>query len=278
MTHLPLLPARIPQRVGGVDVNTVYCTDALSLLARLPDASVDMILCDPPYGVHEMEWDVIPDLTKMFEQMNRVIHPLGSMVITSQQPFTTDCINANRRYFKYETIWHKPRAGDIFNAKNKPLRAHENILVFSKGITANGDQNALSRMRYYPQGTIQAKVKHRQTGGHHIKPRPSWKKEFEVDQIGYPQSVITFMNHENERLHVNQKPVYLFEYLVSTYTLADMLVVDPFLGSGTTAVAARNLGRRYIGCDISPEYVAIARRRLAQPYTPLMFTDDQLAG
>jgi len=202
-------------------LNTVQHCSALELLARLPDASVDLVLCDPPYGVHEMEWDTAPDLVAMFAEMNRVIHPLGAIVMTAQQPFATDCINANRKYFKYETIWHKTRAGDIFNAKNKPLRAHENVLVFSKGVTANGDQNNANRMRYYPQGMTKTKVKHRQTGGHHINPRPSWKKSFDAEYIDYPQSVITFQNHINdsERLHVNQKPIELFEYLICTYTL-----------------------------------------------------------
>lgn len=253
-------------------LNTVSCCSALELLARLPDASVDLVLCDPPYGVHEAEWDTAPDLVVMFAEMNRVIHPLGAIVMTAQQPFATDCINANRKYFKYETIWHKTRAGDIFNAKNKPLRAHENVLVFSKGVTANGDQNDANRMRYYPQGMTKTKVKHRQTvGHHHINPRPSWKKSFDAEYIDYPQSVITFQNHINdsERLHVNQKPIELFEYLIATYTLPNMLVVDPYGGSGTTAAAARNMQRNYITCDISAEYCDLMRKRLAQPYTPL---------
>lgn len=267
----PLLPAF----TGSPQVNTVYNVDALTLLRALPSASVDLILTDPPYGVHEMAWDTAPDLAPMFAEMNRVIHPLGAIVMTAQQPFATDCINANRKHFKYETIWHKTRPGDIFNAKNKPLRAHENILVFSKGVTANGDQNAANRMRYYPQGTTKTKVKHRQTGGHHITPRPSWKREFEADAVDYPQSVITFQNHINERLHVNQKPIALFEYLVMTYTLPNMLVVDPYGGSGTGAESARNLGRNYITCDISAEYCDLMRRRLAQPFTPMF---AELAG
>jgi site-specific DNA-methyltransferase (adenine-specific) len=249
-------------------VNRVHCLDALQLVACIPSNSVDMVLTDPPYGVHEMAWDIVPHLSRMFVEMNRIIRPQGVIVVTSQQPFTTDCINANRRYFKYETIWEKTSVGDVFNAKNKPLRLHENILVFSKGVTANGEQNQKNRMSYFPQDLVHVQRKNARGSHGHIKARVNWKASYDVEWTNYPQSIVKFSNASSKSLHPNQKPIKLFEYLIRTYTEIDGLVVDPFVGSGTTAVAARNLNRRYIVGDSSPEYCAVAEKRLAQPYTP----------
>lgn len=257
----------LPTFVGTPEVNRVYNTDALTLLRAMPDNSVDMILTDPPYGVHEAEWDTAPDLTALWVEIRRILKPRSAVVFTAVQPFTTDLIVSNRDWFKYCWVWSKTIAGDFFNAKNKPMRKHEDIVVFSNGTTANGSDN---KMQYYPQGLIAEQVKHsrpysskfRRDADQIVSTRASWKTEYVSEQSNYPSSVLHFAHGNNLTEHPNQKPVDLFEYLVQTYTVQGALVVDPYGGSGTTAIAARNTNRQYMTCDISPKYCELMRERL----------------
>ena len=266
----------LPAFVGTPEVNKVYNVDALTLLRAMPAGSVDMVLTDPPYGVHEAEWDTAPDLKALWVEITRILKPRSAVVFTAVQPFTTDLIMSNRAWFKYCWVWSKTIAGDFFNAKNKPLRKHEDIVVFSNGTTANGSEN---KMQYYPQDVINEKKTHsrpysskfRREAEQIISTRPNWKESYESEQTNFPGSILHFAHGNNLTEHPNQKPVALFEYLIQTYTVQGALVIDPFGGSGTTAVSARDTGRDYITCDISTEYCDLMNRRLSQPYTPNMF-------
>lgn len=260
-------------------VNRVHETDALTLLAALPTGCVDLILTDPPYAVTEAKWDVDMDWAALWPQFKRVLTPRGACVMTTVMRFAWKLIALDPDWFKYDMVGIKSTASDFLNAKNKPMRMHENIMVFSHGTTANKSDNL---MNYYPQ----------------MQPGIAWRKKqrakdyskntiglmgrtaFQVDKIieggaeRYPTTVLPqqTMNFEGN-LHPNQKPVALFEYLVASYTQTGMLVLDPFGGSGTTAEAARNLGRNYITCDISAEYCELMRNRLSKPFTPQLFTE-----
>lgn len=253
-----LLPSR-----AALEVNRVYHSDALLLCSALDAQSVDMILCDLPYGTTACSWDVIIPFEPMWAAFKRVIKPRGAIVLTASQPFTSALVMSNPKMFKYDIVWHKTQARGFLNAKVEPLREHEDILVFGR-----------AGINYYPQI-------HKKTPAN-IRPHtPSGKptsiygqyaaaseRAIPID-MSYPRSVITFANTNrgDGYLHPTQKPVALFEYLIRTYTQAGDVVLDPTCGSGTTAIAARNTGRNFICGDSSAEYVAVARKRLDAPYT-----------
>lgn len=257
-----------------MELNQVYCMDALELCNTIADSGiqVDMILADLPYGITDCSWDSVIPLAPMWEAFRRVITAAGAIVLTASQPFTSELVTSGRDLFKYDWVWEKSHASNPFNAKNKPMKRHEDVLVFSYGATANG---ARTRMTYTPQGLVPANVAvkggaGRKTGHAIGFGRPSHKDEYVQAFTNYPDSVLEFPN-ASQTVHPNQKPVALFEYLIRTYTQEGALVLDPCVGSGTTAIAARNCNRQFIVGDISPEFVALTERRLAEPYSLPMF-------
>jgi site-specific DNA-methyltransferase (adenine-specific) len=197
----------------------------------------------------------------LWAHYRRVIKPLGAIVLTSAQPFTTVLIASNMPMFKYCWVWEKTKAADFVNAKNKPMRNHEDVCVFSLGTTANGSER---RMVYNPQGLVpQRKLvkagesKFGNIAGH----RPSHKSEYVSEYTNYPMSVLCFPN-EGDTVHPTQKPVALMEYLIRTYTNEGETVLDNTMGSGTTGVAAVRCGRKFIGIERDPNYFEIAKGRI----------------
>jgi site-specific DNA-methyltransferase (adenine-specific) len=259
--------------IGQWALDSVNNTDLLTLCAGLPDQSIDCILCDLPYGTTACAWDEIIPFEPMWAAFKRVIKPRGAIVLTASQPFTTKLISSNFDMFKYCLVWDKVSIGDIMNAKNKPLKRHEDICIFSFGTTANKSPR---RMNYYP---IDLQPSKRKPSRNHTKElkafagkRPSHVEMYQNQASNYPSSILTFSNaNHGMKYHPTQKPVKLFEHLIRLYTQAGDLVLDPTVGSGTTAVAARNTSRRYIVGDTSADYCEIARERLRQPYMLNMF-------
>lgn len=246
----------------------VILGDCLEVMPTLPAQSVDMILCDLPYGTTACAWDVIIPFDALWGQYERLIKPNGAIVLTASQPFTTLLIASRMELFKYCWVWEKSIAGDVMNAKNKPLKQHEDICVFSQGTTANKSQR---RMPYNPQGLrravkprIRSGTDYGASGGSFKVPRPS-HGEYAQEWEGYPTSLLRFPNDTG--LHPTQKPVALFEYLIRTYTQPGAVVLDNCAGSGTTGVAAIQCGRVSILIERDPKYHAIAQRRVqhAQP-------------
>ena len=249
--------------------------DCFATFARIPDGKVDLVVCDPPYGVVECAWDSIIPLDRMWSEIRRVLKPLGACVLTATQPFTTKLITSNPDWFKYSWVWIKNKPTDFPNAKNKPMRRHEDVLIFSEGTTANCSPR---RMPYYPQGLVptnSAKVLNgkrtfkKQGGGGCLGERPSHReyvKEFE----GYPDTVLVCKCVASP-VHPTQKPVELMEYLIRTYSQPGEIVLDFTMGSGTTGVAAGRSGRRFIGCDADTEhgYFKIAKQRIEAAYRRL---------
>jgi len=267
---LPLLPAF----TSTPALDAVYHLDLFDLCAAMQPGSVDMILCDLPYQVHEAAWDTIIPIVPMWEAFKRVIKPRGAIVLTCVMRFAWQLIALNPDWFKYDMVGIKNSATDFLNAHNKPMRAHENILVFSDGTTANG---SLNRMNYYPQmATAPRRIDRRQSQNRKgeafgAKGR-KWTGEARTHDnecLTFPTTILQMKTANIEgNLHPNQKDVDLFRYLIRTYARTGELVFDPCVGSGTTAIAAREENRRYIVGDSSAEYVEVARRRLAQPWTP----------
>ena len=249
------------QRVERIGDAALYLGDCLEVMRGLPDGSVDMILCDLPYGTTACAWDAVIPFEPLWNEYRRVVKPRAAIVLTASQPFTTALAASNMNWFKYCWVWEKSRVGDIFNAKNKPLKKHEDILVFSSGTTANGSKN---RMPYYPQGLQETHkvAKNNETTRAFFAPRPSHKAEYVQTATGYPTSVLKFQNDTGH--HPTQKPVALMEYLIRTYTNEGELVLDNTMGSGTTGVAALKSGRRFVGIERDEKYFGIACVRIVE--------------
>ena len=240
--------------------------DCLDAMRGISDSSVDAIITDLPYGTTAIKWDTVIPLDAMWVCVKRVLKLGGVFVTTASQPFTTNLIASNMGWFKYEWIWEKPMSSGFLHAKNAPLKAHENIIVFSGGAVAHVGKSEL-RMNYNPQmvsgkpykkkSRTEAKMKWGSIG------RPSNVDYLTVnDGTRYPSSVLYFKNPNHNNDHPTQKPVELYEYLILTYTNAGDTVLDICMGSGTTGVAAMNTGRRFIGIERESEYVDVAQRRI----------------
>ncbi len=229
--------------------NKIHFGDCLEVMSEIPAGSVDMILCDLPYGTTACKWDSIIPFGRLWWHYSRVIKPNGIIVLTATQPFTSALVMSNPKMFKYEWIWQKTHPKGHLNAKKQPMRAHESILIFYNKPTT-----------YNPQ----------KTQGHARKvARTSYVKEHTGDSVygrevrdtnydsteRYPLSVQVFPNADlTNVLHPTQKPVMLFEYLIKTYTNEGDIVLDNCSGSGTTAVACINTNRKYICIENNEEY------------------------
>jgi site-specific DNA-methyltransferase (adenine-specific) len=233
--------------------------DCLKEMVNISDRSVDLILCDLPFGNSGFGWDRPIDLACLWQHYKRIIKPNHAIVLFASQPFSTDLINAARDLFKYEWIWIKHRPTGSTHAKNKPMKKHENILVFSSGTTLHQSQSK-RRMPYYPQGLTPNNGDHivsftarKQIVGY----RPSRQKLHLREFTGYPNSVLEFPVDELG-LHPTAKPVGLLEFLIETYTRPGEIVLDSAMGMGSTGIAAANTGRRFIGIEKDTKFFRTA--------------------
>ena len=240
----------------------IYNEDCLLGMSKIPDKSVDMILCDLPYGTTDCKWDVIIPFEPLWEQYERVIKDNGAIVLTASQPFTTDLINSNRKMFKYCWIWEKPRPSNYFAAKYQPLNNTEDIIVFSKGGVNSGSKIPV---KYNPQGVIlcDKTMKNSSVLGEINEAKKSSmkpNKKYKQTITNYPYKTLKF--NSDRSLHPTQKPVALFEYLIKTYTNEGETVLDNCMGSGTTAIACMNTNRNFIGFELDTDYFNIAKERI----------------
>ena len=238
--------------LGSLELNRIYQMDCLDGMKLIPDKSIDMILCDLPYGTTACKWDSIIPLDKLWEQYKRIIKPNGAIVLTACQPFTTKLINSNIEMFKYCWIWQKPQGVDPFMAKKRPLNNYEDICVFY-----------YKQPKYEPQYT---------EGKPYKVERDKKPRKYEITNTimkptttvnegkRYPTRIIKF--NQERGYHPTQKPVALFKYLIKTYTNEGDIILDNCIGSGTTAVAAILTNRKWIGFEIETKYVEIANKRL----------------
>ena len=242
-----------------IELNTIYNEDCLEGMKRIPDKSIDMILCDLPYGTTACRWDTIIPFKPLWEQYERIIKDNGAIILTASQPFTSALVMSNIKLFKYEWIWDKVTARGHLVAKKRPMAQHENILIFGKG-----------KINYYPQMIERPKdkIEYRKTteykrtdimGGSNSN-APTNK----IYDKWYPKTIIVESNagSSNTSIHPTQKPVALFEYLIKTYTNEGETVLDNCIGSGTTAIACINTSRNYIGFELSQTYFNLANERI----------------
>lgn len=231
--------------------------DCLKLMRNIPDASVDMILCDLPYGTTACKWDSIIPFEPLWEEYRRIAKKNAAIVLTSAQPFTTMLIMSNFDNFKYSLVWKKNRPTGFMQAKTKPLNAHEDILVFGEFSVAAQYFNGT----YNPQGVKDAgetTYSNKRKTDHITGNRAQGTTK---SGTGYPKSVLEFSS-ETKTQHPTQKPVALMEYLIRTYTNEGDVVLDNCMGSGTTGVACVNTGRRFIGMEMDAGYYEIAKGRI----------------
>jgi site-specific DNA-methyltransferase (adenine-specific) len=266
----PLLPAF----TSTPEKNKVYHLDLFDLCAAMPSQSVDLILCDLPYGTTACAWDEIIPFDPMWKAFKRVIKSNGAIVLTATEPFTSRLVCSNLSMFRYRWIWEKGQGTDFQLAKLRPLSIVEDVCVFSHAKTANG---AHENMVYYPQ--MLARSKPSKSGGaptaKHLN-NHNMVATGNVFNESYPTNILRY--DKESGLHPTQKPTSLFRYLIRTYTQPGELVFDPCVGSGTTAVSAREEGRSFIVGDSSMAHVEMARDRLATPWTPsFMLQLDQTA-
>ena len=257
-----------------MEVNQIIQGDCLEVMPNIPDKSIDMILCDLPYGTTACKWDTIIPFEPLWKQYKRMIKDNGAIVLTGSEPFSSYLRMSNIKDYKYDWIWRKNTGTGFAIAKYQPLKYHENILVFGKG-----------RMNYNPipterfSETSKRVCKKLVRGG-----GKSTSKHIAMDiiKVQYnsetksPESVLEFKSVPNSggnKLHPTQKPVALFEYLIKTYTNKGDLVLDNCAGSGTTGVACKNLGRNYILIEKELKYVDIINKRIkAIPETLFDYT------
>lgn len=238
-------------------INQIHNMDCLEGMKLLQSKSIDMILCDLPYGVTARnKWDVIIPFDKLWEQYERIIKDDGAIVLTATQPFASKLIVSNPKLFRYDWIWEKTTPTGHLNAKKMPMRAHESILVFYKKLPTYNPIKTTGHERKV------SKAEHKANCIMSTNYNEYGLKTYESTER-YPRSVQRFStDKQKEALHPTQKPVALFEYLIKTYTNEGETVLDTCMGSGTTAVAAINTNRNFIGFEISKEYCAAAKKRI----------------
>lgn len=238
--------------------------DCLELMKDIPDKSIDMILCDLPYGTTANKWDKIIDSDKMWSEYERIVTDKGAIVLFASGQFTNKLINSNEKLYRYKWVWVKNKKGNFVNAKNRPMTQYEEICVFSKGITAN-TKHIERKMNYFPQGLKEVNIKKKNGEtkfGTVAGKRPSHKKETIQTHTGYPTDVLFFNTVSGKPQHPTQKPVALLEYLIKTYTNEGMTVLDNCMGSGSTGVACKHLNRNFIGMELDSNYFKIAKERI----------------
>jgi site-specific DNA-methyltransferase (adenine-specific) len=233
--------------------------ECLEKMKNISNGSIDMILCDLPYGVTACKWDTVIPFCELWEQYNRLIKPNGVIVLTASQPFTSMLIMSNIKDFKYTWTWIKNKKTGFLNAKKQPMRQVEDIVVFYK------KQPTYNPQKTYGHKPVNSYTKHRPDGDTIGKTKIGLSGGGQTDR--YPANILNFsiVNNDNSnerRYHPTQKPVDLMEYLIRTYTNKDDTVLDNCMGSGTTGVACKNLNRNFIGIELNSEYFKIAEKRI----------------
>ena len=231
--------------------------DCLDIMKDIPDKSIDMILCDLPYGqTARNKWDVIIPFDKLWEQYNRIIKDNGAIVLFANGMFTAKLMMSNSNMWRYNLIWKKTQPTGFLNAKRMPLRNHEDIVIFYKKLPIYNPQKTTGHTRKV------SKAKHKVNcvnttdyGKHGLTTYDSTER--------YPKSVITFSkDSQHSALHPTQKPVALLEYLIKTYTNKGQTVLDNCMGSGSTVIACLKTNRDFIGIELDDKYFDISLNRI----------------
>jgi site-specific DNA-methyltransferase (adenine-specific) len=223
-------------------------------MRSIPDKSVDAIICDLPYGTTACKWDSVIAFEPLWAQYKRIIKDKGNIVLFGAGLFAYKLALSNEKMFRYDIIWEKSKCGSPLSAKYMPLKKHEHILIFGQ-----------SASKYNPQMSIGTPYKRKWTENKNNNMEYGIKG-VETNNTGtrHPITVVKFAQkwRRQDQMHPTQKPVDLLEYLVKTYTNQNDTVLDNCMGSGTTGVACKNLGRRFIGIEQDANYFEVAKNRI----------------
>lgn len=242
---------------GGIEPNSLVEADCIQAMKFIKDKSIDMVLCDLPYGITSCKWDSIIPLKDLWEQYDRIVKVNGAILLTASQPFTSALVMSNPKLFKHEWIWIKNRGSNFANTVREPMKEHESVLMFSKGNWTYNKQmqertgTGKDRIKYGVAFTSKSENYREFEGREHTKlPElrvpSSWQK-FNTDTSGY---------------HPTIKPVELFEYLIKTYSNEGEIILDNCAGSFTTGIACLNLKRRFIGIEKETKYFSLGVQRI----------------
>lgn len=240
-------------RVGNQMMNEIIHGDCLDIMPQITSKSIDMILCDLPYGKTQNQWDYIIPIESLWREYCRVIKDEGVIVLTAQQPFTSMLVSTNQQMFKYSMVWDKRLGTGFLNANKMPLTIHEDILIFSKA--SNGNYTYNPQMR---KGKMRKKAT-----GHTSSNYGKFDRLDKINDIYHPTTIVDVYAKQEGKEHPTQKPVELFMYLIETYSNVGDTVLDNCIGSGTTAVAALSCERNFIGIEKEMKYVELARNRIS---------------
>ena len=250
--------------------------DCIELMDGIPDGSVDMILCDLPYGMTQNKWDKVIPNELLWDRYDRILKMNGAVLLFGVEPFSSSLRESNRKMYKYDWVWVKTQPSNFYNAKKQPLRAHENILVFYKKQptynaqkTTKEDVTGIGRTRYNSRNKIKNSGYPSGNTGK-VSDESAINYSYTEDGSRYPVDVIYFSNQngayfgntENKVKHPTQKPVPLLEYLIRTYSNEGETVLDNCMGSGATGVACVRTNRNFIGMEINETYFQIAKERI----------------
>lgn len=241
-----------------MEINKTYFGDCLEVMKLIDDATIDLIICDLPYGVTKNKWDSVIDLRMLWGEYERVIKTNGAIVLFGQDKFSARLMLSNEKLHRYNLIWEKTTPTGHLNAKKMPLRSHEDILVFYKKLPTYNPQKTTGHKRKV--STAQHKRGSKKTtnyGEHGLTTYDSTER--------YPKSVLKFATDKQKvALHPTQKPLALMEYLIATYSNEGEIVLDNCAGSGTTGLAAKNLNRNYIMIENDETYYKTCIERVGE--------------
>lgn len=242
----------------------IYNDDCLNVFQHIPDASIDMVCVDPPYGTTSIHWDKILDFNNMWVELERVCKPMANILIFGSQPFSSLVIVSKLDWFRYELIWNKNKCGSPGLAKHRPLKVHENIMVFNRKsggiynpIMEEGDpyyRESKDKVKGYGSG--------KNTHGYGFGNKPTFKLENHGTR--YPKSILYAKRNfsAQQTVHPTQKPTNLLNWLIMTYSNPGDTVLDFCMGSGSCGVSAKETGRSFIGIEKEKEYFDIAKSRI----------------
>jgi site-specific DNA-methyltransferase (adenine-specific) len=252
-----------------------YLGDCLEVMKEIPDGVVDMILCDLPYGTTACSWDSIISLNELWKEYNRICKENAAMVFTAAQPFTTALIASNIDNFRYDWIWVKNGVTNVGNAKKMPLRNYESVVVFYRKPCLYNPQGLKSFNKVVNKGKSAggATTQGEEIGNGKGKLRSG--EDYLQEYTNYPRQTLEIKQNSRNKIHPTQKPVELFEYLIKTYTNEGELVLDNCAGSGTTAIAAENCGRKWVCIEQLEEYANKAVERILN-HTPEVKSDSTI--
>ena len=227
--------------------------DCLDLMKNIPDKSIDMILCDLPYGTTRNKWDKTISLIELWNVYNKIIKDNGAIILFSQMPYSATLVQSNLKMFRYEIIWEKTQGTGFLNAKKMPLKIHENILVFYKNLPTYNPQMRLGFKPYKTKSSLNSSYNYHNGIGNCLS---------KSDGERYPVDIIKFDYDRKDKVHPTQKPVALLEYLIKTFSNAGDTILDNCMGGGSTGIACVNTNRNFIGIELDETYFNIAKERI----------------